>query len=46
MDENGYYHASYNSNDGLVPANFVQEIEVQDEELISRVMNQVKSRKL
>ena len=43
MDENGYYNASYNSTEGLVPANFVQEIEIYDEELISRVAHQVRS---
>lgn len=42
MDESGYYHASFNSARGLVPANFVQEIEVHDQELIGRVLNKVK----
>lgn len=41
MDENGYYRASYNDRVGKVPANFIQEIEVYDEELINRVTNQV-----
>lgn len=39
--ENGYYTASYNNTMGIVPANFVQEIEICDEELIGRLIKQV-----
>lgn len=41
MDENGYYTASHQNSSGKVPANFVQEIELFDEELISRITSQV-----
>lgn len=41
MDENGYYNAVHQNCKGIIPANFVQEIELQDQELISRFTNQV-----
>lgn len=43
MDENGYYNASYNDIFGIIPANFIQEIELHDQNLISRLINQVNS---
>ena len=42
MDNNGYYTAVYQNSKGMIPANFVQEIEVQDEDLMTRLTNQVK----
>lgn len=41
MDENGYYTAIYENCRGKIPANFVQEIEIQDQELINRFASQV-----
>ena len=42
MDIDGYYTASYNDNTGKVPANFIQEIELLDGKLMSRLAHQVK----
>ena len=42
MDSNGYYTAVYQNSKGMIPANFVQEIEVQDENLMTRLTSQVK----
>ena len=41
MDEHGYYHASFGGVSGLVPANFVQETEVEDLSTRERLFNQV-----
>ena len=41
MDENGYYTAIHENCRGIIPANFVQEIEIQDQELINRFASQV-----
>lgn len=41
MDENGYYTATYNNKKGIVPANFIQEIELLDADLISRLSYKV-----
>lgn len=43
MDDNGYYTAVYQNSKGIIPANFVQEIEVRDEDLMTRLANQVKA---
>lgn len=38
MDDQGYYTACHSNSEGLVPANFVQEIDVKDKNgLLSRV---------
>lgn len=41
MDENAYYTATFDGKRGLVPANFVQEIEVDNESAQQRLINQV-----
>lgn len=42
MDQNGYYTASCNGTLGILPANFIQEVDLLDEKLIGRLMNQVR----
>ena len=44
MNDQGYYIARYNGQEGVVPANFIQEIQVKDAKyLINRasLMNEV-----
>lgn len=41
MDDDGYYIASCGDKTGMVPANFIQEIELRDKELITRLTNKV-----
>ena len=41
MDEDGFYHASFGGEKGLVPANFVQETEVTNLSTRERLFNQV-----
>ena len=41
MDSNGYYMATFEGCTGLVPANFVQEVEVTNEDAKQRLFNQV-----
>lgn len=41
MDENGYYTAVHQNHRGIIPANFVQEIDLHDEDVISRLAHQV-----
>lgn len=41
MDEKGYYKASCGGILGMLPANFIQEVDVHDETLISRLLNEV-----
>ena len=43
MNELGYYTALFNGEVGLVPANFVQEIDILDNGIIGRVTNQVRN---
>lgn len=43
MDEKGYYTATYDSMVGIVPANFIQEIDLYDEKLIDRLKSKVKT---
>ena len=40
MDESGFYHAALNSSAGLVPVNFVEEVDVRDQSARSRLYNQ------
>ena len=40
MDESGFYHAALNSASGLVPVNFVEEVDVRDPLARSRLYNQ------
>lgn len=42
MDEKGYYTASCNGTLGILPANFIQEVDLHDEKLIGRLMKQVR----
>lgn len=40
MDESGFYQAALNSSSGLVPVNFVEEVDVRDPSARSRLYNQ------
>jgi len=42
MDSNGYYMATFEGCTGLVPANFVQEVEITNEDARQRLFNQVR----
>ena len=42
MDSMGYYTASFGNQTGLVPANFVQEMDIQDQRMRERLFNQVR----
>lgn len=44
VDENGFYLGSFEGKTGLVPANFVQEMEVEDSQQRKRLLNQTLSR--
>lgn len=44
VDDNGFYLGSFEGKKGLVPANFVQEMEVEDSQQRKRLLNQTLSR--
>ena len=44
VDENGFYLGSFEGKTGLVPANFVQEMKVEDSQQRKRLLNQTLSR--
>lgn len=43
MDAEGYYTAKFEGQIGRVPANFIQEVDVSDPVMKSRLFNQVHS---
>ena len=43
MDSSGYYTATFGGQMGLVPANFVQEVEVANPDTRQRLFDQVSS---
>lgn len=43
MDSSGYYTATFGGQTGLVPANFVQEVEVANPDTRQRLFDQVSS---
>ena len=41
MDDNGYYMATFEGKTGLVPANFIQEMKMDDKKAHKRLLDQV-----
>ena len=41
MNSDGYYHVQFNSNQGLVPAHFLEEVNIKNTTIKRRLRNQV-----